>query len=287
MSRIVIISGLSGSGKSTVLNTLEDNDFFCIDNLPISMLSMFIEQTVSQKSKHYENIAIGIDSRSDSEDIKTLLNTVKEFKNKKAAIEIIFLNAELNTLLTRYSETRRKHPLTSARISLREAIHKENDLLAEIANHADLTIDTSTINVRQLRALISKVVVSKSTAGLTLLLQSFGFKNGVPRDSDFVFDVRCLPNPYWRSDLRDLSGQDSEVIQFLEEQSEVANMIDSITCFLEKWIPCFNEEDRSYLTVSIGCTGGHHRSVYCINRLESHFTDKNGLSVSVRHRELE
>ena len=285
--RLIIISGLSGSGKSVALNTLEDDNFYCVDNLPVSLLPTFIDQCINDENQYYDKIAIGIDSRSGSSNMQNLLDIVQKLKADKMPVEILFVSAEINTLLKRFSETRRKHPLTTDEIPLIKAIHLERELLSEIADHADLTIDTTKTNVRQLRALVNRVVIANDTPGLTLVLQSFGFKHGIPNDSDFMFDVRCLPNPHWQPNLRNLSGNDTAVINYLSSHREVERMITSIAEFIEKWIPLFEEENRSYLTISIGCTGGHHRSVYCINQLAKYFSEDSLYKTTVRHREFE
>lgn len=285
--RIVIISGLSGSGKSVALNTLEDDDFFCMDNLPVALLPTFIKQCLEEKQSYYEKIAIGIDSRSGSKNIEQLLENVRTLKNENQQVEILFLTADINAIIKRFSETRRKHPLTREDVPLIKAIHLERELLSEIADHADLTIDTTHTNVRQLRALVNKVVVSNDMPNLTIVLQSFGFKHGVPNDSDFMFDVRCLPNPYWNPNLRNLSGNDTAVVDYLDSYPEVNEMVQSIVDFMQKWIPLFEEEDRSYLTLSVGCTGGHHRSVYCINKISQLFKESTNYKTTVRHREFE
>lgn len=285
--RIVIISGLSGSGKSVALNTLEDDNFFCMDNLPVALLPTFIKQCLEEKQSYYEKIAIGIDSRSGSKNIEQLLENVRQLKSENQQVEILFLTADINAIIKRFSETRRKHPLTTEDVSLIKAIHLERDLLSEIADHADLTIDTTHTNVRQLRALVNKVVVSNDKPKLTIVLQSFGFKHGAPNDSDFMFDVRCLPNPYWNPNLRSLSGHDTAVGDYLDSYPEVNEMVQSIFDFMQKWIPLFEEEDRSYLTLSVGCTGGHHRSVYCINKISQLFSEATDYKTIVRHREFE
>ena len=285
--RILIITGLSGSGKSVALNTLEDDDFYCIDNLPVKLLPTFIDQCLDEESKRHEKIAIGIDARSGHEDIDSLIDIVQKLKGKEQQIEVLFFSAEINTLIKRFSETRRKHPLTNHDTPLIKAIHLEQEILSQIADFADLTIDTTKTNVRQLRTLINEVVIKKLSAGLTIVLQSFGFKHGIPNDSDFMFDIRCLPNPYWQPNLRQLSGKDTAVRSYLGQYKEVDEMINSIIEFMEKWIPLFEQEDRSYLTISIGCTGGHHRSVYCINQIAHILGKKVDQTITVRHREFE
>lgn len=279
------MSGLSGSGKSITLNALEDENFYCIDNLPISLLATFIEQCLNQEHEHHENIAIGIDARAGLM-LENFTDTLLELKKNNAAIEIIFLSAEMNILIKRFSETRRKHPLTNKNTPLIEAITLEKKLLANLSENADLTIDTSKKNVRQLRSLVNQLIVKKTSSKLNIILQSFGYKYGVPTDSDFMFDVRCLPNPYWDLSIRNLSGHDQLVIDFFESNSEVEEMINSIHTFITRWINLFALENRSYLTLSIGCTGGHHRSVYCINKLAVSLSNLD-YPISVRHREFE
>jgi len=279
------MSGLSGSGKSIALNALEDENFYCIDNLPISLLATFIEQCLNQEHEHHENIAIGIDARAGLM-LENFTDTLLELKENNAAIEIIFLSAEMNILIKRFSETRRKHPLTNKNTPLIEAITLEKKLLANLSENADLTIDTSKKNVRQLRSLVNQLIVKKTSSKLNIILQSFGYKYGVPTDSDFMFDVRCLPNPYWDLSIRNLSGHDQLVIDFFESNSEVEEMINSIHTFITRWINLFALENRSYLTLSIGCTGGHHRSVYCINKLAVSLSNLD-YPISVRHREFE
>ena len=285
--RILIITGLSGSGKSVALNTLEDDDFYCVDNLPVALLPVFIQQCVRENKQYHEKIAIGIDARSGEAGIDDLINIVQTLKNDHKQVEVLFFSAEINTLIKRFSETRRKHPLTSQAVPLIKAIHLEQAMLGKIADYADLTIDTTRTNVRQLRAKVNQVVIDKPGRQLTIVLQSFGFKHGVPSDADFVFDVRCLPNPYWQPNLRNLTGKDAAVINYLSQYPEVDGMIGSIIEFMQKWIPLFAQENRSYLTVSIGCTGGHHRSVYCINRVARALGKKLQQAITVRHREFE
>lgn len=285
--RILIITGLSGSGKSVALNTLEDDDFYCIDNLPVTLLPTFIDKCLQEDKQYHEKIAIGIDSRSGNESIDNLIDIVQKLKKNNVPVEVLFFDAEINTLIKRFSETRRKHPLTKQDVPLIKAIHIERELLSKIADYADLTVDTTKTNVRQLRTLVNEVVIKKSSTGLTIILQSFGFKHGIPNDSDFMFDVRCLPNPYWQSNLRNLSGNDTAVINYLGSYSEVDRMITSIIEFMQKWIPLFEEENRSYLTISIGCTGGHHRSVYCVNQLAHELGEILQQSITIRHREFE
>ncbi|MCK4675137.1 MAG: RNase adapter RapZ [Gammaproteobacteria bacterium] len=287
--KLVIISGLSGSGKTVALHTLEDEDYYCIDNLPIGLLPQLVERTLSRDVQLYDNIAVGIDARSDAEDLRDF-NTIFEWIQQRDAetkieIEIIYLQAELETLIKRFSDTRRKHPLTQKGLPLSEAIEVERNLLKDVALSANLYIDTTYTNIHELRSYIKERVVRRQKTNLSLLFHSFGFKNGAPSDSDFVFDVRCLPNPHWEPNLRPLTGQDPEVINFLQEQDDVQQMLDHIKNYLNFVIPKFKKQNRYYLTVSIGCTGGQHRSVYIAETLHNDFREHLD-NVSIHHREL-
>jgi UPF0042 nucleotide-binding protein len=285
--KLVIISGLSGSGKSVAINTLEDDDYYCIDNMPLSMLLTCIEHLTTTTSFNYEKIAIGVDARNASKDIIAFPEIAKAIKNRGIDLSLIHLEANEETLIQRYSETRRKHPLTKKGLPLVEAIHMEKHILEDLVLLADLRIDTTSTNVRELRTIITEQVCKKISSELTILLQSFGFKYGVPNDSDYVFDVRCLPNPYWEKNLRELSGKDPDVIEYLQSYDEVKEMIDSIESFIEKWLPLFARDNRSYLSVSIGCTGGHHRSVHVAEYLSERLGGFKDTRISVRHRDLD
>ena len=287
--KLIIISGLSGSGKSVALHTLEDEDYYCVDNLPIGLLPQFIERILSRKVQVYDHIAVGIDARSDSEDLRDF-NSIIEWVQQRdpdteIEIEIIYIQAELETLIKRFSDTRRKHPLTRKGLPLSEAIEVERNLLRDVATAADLYIDTTYTNIHELRSYIKERVVRRDKTNMSLLFQSFGFKNGAPADSDFVFDVRCLPNPHWEPNLRALTGQDPEVIAFLQEQEDVQLMLEHIKNYLNFVIPKFKAQNRYYLTVSIGCTGGQHRSVFMAETLHDDFRDEHD-NVSVHHREM-
>ncbi len=283
--KLVIVTGLSGSGKTTALNTLEDLGYYCVDNLPLLLLEPFGEMLLDSGDPRFERVAIGIDARNHSADLDSLKTILDTLRQRGVTVEILYLEAADDTLIKRYSETRRRHPLSDGNHPLVEAIQLERVILAPFLNAADLRIDTTRMNIHQLRDLIRRRVGERPAAELSLLFESFGFKHGVPNDSDFVYDVRCLPNPHWRPDLRPLTGRDSEVIAFLESDPDVRRMQKSIAEFLERWIPCFEADGRAYLTVSIGCTGGQHRSVYLVERLSSQFRD-HGHQVLVRHREL-
>lgn len=283
--RLVIISGRSGSGKTSALNILEDVGFTCIDNLPASLLSELVTQLKDEPGKNELTLAVGIDARNLVGDLSKIPHMLNDIEDTGVAVDVIFLQARRNDLLRRYSETRRKHPLSSESISLKEAIGLEKEMLTPISDISDRTIDTSGLSLHQLRDLIKNTVVPDNRESMSILFESFGFKRGVPSDSDFVFDVRCLPNPYWKLELRTQTGNDPEVIEFLESQVDVASMLADIIGFLTRWIPKFQTNNRSYMTVSIGCTGGQHRSVYLANRLYEHFSQQQPF-VKVVHKEL-
>lgn len=284
--RLIIVSGLSGSGKSVALHTLEDEGFYCIDNLPPGLLLPLTEQLLDSELSLYERVAVGIDARSGSGVLDRFSETVAKLRSdSRVDLEILFLHTDRDTLLKRFSETRRKHPLSQQGMPLIEAIEAERTLLSPISEQADLSVETSNLTLHQLRARLRERLLPEQSTGLSILFQSFGFKNGVPADTDFTFDVRCLPNPHWEQRLRMRTGEDREVVEYLQRHSEVEDMFDSIRGFLDRWIPAFEREGRSYLTVSVGCTGGQHRSVYLVNRLKTHF-EEHPWNLSVRHREL-
>ena len=283
--RLVVISGHSGSGKTSALNILEDVGFTCIDNLPASLLENLISQLNSNNNHEDLNIAVGIDARNLVGDLNKIPEILKIIGRDGVDVSVIFLYAHRSDLLRRYSETRRRHPLSTDTIGLKEAIELEKNILSPISDIADRSVDTSRLTLHQLRDLITNTIVPNTPQHMSILFESFGFKNGVPTDSDFVFDVRCLPNPYWKQQLKNKTGNDQGVIEFLESQVEVASMLADIIGFLTRWIPKFQQNNRSYLTVSIGCTGGQHRSVYLANRLHEHFAADHPL-IQVSHKEL-
>ena len=282
--RLVIVSGLSGSGKSVALNVLEDAGFYCIDNIPAGLLQSFVKEIMPRSNQAYDNVGVGLDARN-VPDIKRLPEVIEKLRKTGAACEVIFLQANDDVILSRFSETRRKHPLTSSAISLREAVLKERELLGDIIDIADLIVDTSNTSVYDLREFLGDRIRTRKQDKLSILIESFGYKNGLPADADFVFDVRCLPNPYWEPKLRRLNGQDQPVKDFLENQPKVMSMTDDIVNFLERWIPHYRDFQRSYLTVAIGCTGGQHRSVYITEAVAERLsTDEK--KIQTRHHEL-
>ncbi|HBJ89243.1 MAG TPA: RNase adapter RapZ [Gammaproteobacteria bacterium] len=282
--KLTIISGRSGSGKSTVLHVLEDKGYYCIDNLPASLLPALAKR-ISTDASDLTQVAVSVDARNVSTDLEQVPQIVAELKEKTIPTEILFLDANSQTLLKRFSESRRKHPLSSESVGLREAIDKESELLESISVLANLTIDTSNMALQALRQTVKERMLDDQTNAMALLFQSFGFKNGVPVDADIVYDVRCLPNPFWDNSLRALTGLDDAVKKFLGDKSEVSEMLEDISNYLEKWLPKFEANNRSYITVAVGCTGGQHRSVYLCERLAESFVGKIS-NVQVRHREL-
>ncbi|MEK9647940.1 MAG: RNase adapter RapZ [Gammaproteobacteria bacterium] len=283
--KLIVISGRSGSGKSTCLHVLEDIGYYCVDNIPASMLGTLTERISKDLNPEFQQVAVSIDARNVSKDLEQFPAIFEQLENTEIERQIIFLDANDNTLLKRFSETRRKHPLTSKDIGLMEAIKKERELLAPIIMLANLTIDTSSLSLHKLRDTVRNRVYDCDTAVMAVQFQSFGYKHGVPADADIVFDVRCLPNPYWVIQLRGLTGLQQEVIEYLDGQEEVQEMLGDISSFLKKWLPKFDANNRSYITIAIGCTGGQHRSIYLCEKLKSHFESET-MSVQVRHKEI-
>ena len=283
--KLIVISGRSGSGKSTCLHVLEDIGYYCVDNLPASMLGTLTESVSNDLHPEFQEVAVSIDARNISEDLEKFPHIFENLDSNKIERQIIFLDADDNTLLKRFSETRRRHPLTSENLGLLEAIKKEKFLLAPIISLSNLTIDTSSLSLHQLRDIVKNRVTSKAGTGLSIQFQSFGFKHGVPVDADMVFDVRCLPNPYWVVQLRSLNGLDKEVADYLDSQHEVQDMYTDIKDFLTRWLPKFEANNRSYITIAIGCTGGQHRSVYLCEKLKLEF-NTTSYNVQVRHKEI-
>jgi RNase adapter protein RapZ len=269
--RLIIVSGLSGSGKSVALHQLEDIDFYCVDNIPAALLKPFISHTIRGTDEVYPRTAVGLDARNRPNEIDTIPALVGELSKSGIACEVLFLHASDEVLLKRYAETRRKHPLVSPEVSLREAIASERKLLEPIVAAADLVIDTSAMGVHALRELIRERIDRRTDGRLALMFESFGYKHGIPGDADFVFDVRSLPNPYWQPALRHLNGREAPVVAYLAGHESVRVMIAALIEFLTARIGEFAQANRSYLTIAIGCTGGQHRSVYIAEELARHF----------------
>ena len=279
---LVIVSGMSGSGKSHALHTLEDQGYCCIDNLPLELLDSALKTKRLLESK---KIAIGIDARSGQKYLEKFPKIISLLKDQFKT-DIIYLYAGKSVLLKRYDETRRRHPLSDPDTTLRDTIIKEYELLAPIREIADIQIDTSTSDIYELSSQIKSQICGSEKQSLSLIIQSFGFKYGTPRDSDYLFDVRCLPNPYWIPELRGHTGLEDEIIDWLSSQKLVNKMESDLKTYIETWIPHIIASQRAYLTISIGCTGGHHRSVYLTEKLAAHFSKVYKDSVIIQHREL-
>lgn len=282
MMKLVVISGRSGSGKTTALHVLEDLGYYCVDNLPVTLLRDLMGELAKRNST--TDVAIGIDARNSVEQLEKLPAVLREIYSDGIESQVIYLDASDENLIKRFSETRRKHPISDGNHTLNEAIERERDMLTPVASCASLIIDTSNLTLHELRDQI-KQRVAKDESGMAILFQSFGFKNGVPSDADLIFDVRCLPNPHWISHLRQQTGLDQPVQEFLKGHDSVSAMIEDISDFLEKWLPNFAANNRSYMTIAIGCTGGQHRSVYITEQLQQRFKTKF-VNVQARHREL-
>ncbi len=285
MQQLVIITGLSGSGKTIVLRALEDMEYYCVDNLPVSMLSEFADH-INEDVNFYPKVCVGVDIRSQQKALSQFPEMVVTLK-KQLHVRVIYLSAAEKVLMNRYSETRRRHPLSTAqhKHSLTEAIRLETQLMAAVKEVADLIIDTSQLKAQQLKQQIWQIM-NQSNQKVTVIIKSFAFKRGVPFDADFVFDARCLPNPYWEKELRPFTGQDKAIIDFFSRQELVAEYLTDLCAFSKKWINKFEVNDRSYITVAIGCTGGRHRSVYLAESLHRYLVDKN-INNMLLHRELE
>ncbi len=282
----ILISGLSGAGKSIAMRALEDLGFFCVDNLPMTMVPALAEQFRAAGTDRERPVAVVVDARGAGRGLEKFSDVIRQLRADGIHPQVIFLEAEDNVLITRFKETRRRHPLTSKDCTLSEAISRERALLAPLKENADVVIDTTHTHLYQLRDLVRQRLYESAPDSFSVLLQSFGYKNGVPQDADMVFDARCLPNPFWQPELRSLTGQDQEVIRYLEAQPEAAKMLASLEGFLDQWIPAFEHDNRAYLNIAIGCTGGQHRSVYLVEKLAEHLNGKRE-TVIVRHRELD
>ncbi len=283
---LTVVSGLSGSGKSIALRTLEDLDYYCVDNLPAELLPDFVKN-LTRDDKQRSRLAVSIDVRNHSSD----LSRVGEWLSAVGALgfdyRLVYFDTADAALIKRYSDTRRRHPLSHDGLALSDAIARERELLRPLRALADIVIDTSEMNVHQLRKAVLGELEAGTKRQVSLLFESFAYKRGIPGDADFVFDARCLPNPHWDAALRPLSGRDSAVRDFLEEQPSVIEFVDQISVFLDTWLPRFESETRSYVTVAFGCTGGKHRSVYLAEKLTQHFRQGGRENVLTFHRELE
>lgn len=285
--RLIIVTGMSGAGKTVVLNALEDLGFYCIDNLPINLFSEFLQQIKDDGGELYSRVAVGIDARNPADDLSRFPAMLLGIKDIGFELEQVYVGAAEDILIKRFSETRRRHPLSNAmdNLSLAEAISTERKLLEPMQDNSSLRIDTSYTNVHQLRKTVQDRIARRAAGSLSIKVLSFGFKHGVPADADFMFDVRCLPNPYWDTSLREFTGRDQAVIEFLEKTPIVVEVRGELEVFLDAWVPRYEADDRSYLTIAIGCTGGHHRSVYMVEKLAEYLI-KQDKDVMAVHRDL-
>lgn len=283
--KLVIISGRSGSGKSTALNLLEDEGYYCIDNLPVALIPEVMSHLHNSDARDYSKVAICIDARNAINDLSKFVSVIAA-TTEQDDLDVVFLDTDEQQLIKRFSETRRRHPLSNEQTALAEAIVNERKILEPIADIATLTIDTSNMSLHELRSLLKARLLEKQGPGISILFESFGFKQGIPVDADIVYDIRILPNPHWDPLLRSLTGKDKPVVKFLNQQYEVEEMFKDISGYLKKWLPRFENNNRSYITIAIGCTGGQHRSVYMAARLHQFFSDQYK-NVQIRHRELD
>ena len=281
---LIVLTGMSGGGKTVALRALEDLEFYCVDNLPSALLPQLVNAVITGNSKH-RRIAVGVDVRNRGTDFAQMPSVLSELAAAGVQVHLVFLDCRDEVLIKRYSETRRRHPLAMRNVSLADAIAAERRLLRPLMGIAEKVIDSSALNVHQLRRLVA-TDYARATEGLTVMFQSFAFKRGLPLDADFVFDARCLPNPHWQPQLRPLSGKDAPVRDFLDADPLVGEYFADTVRWLEAWLPRFEADDRSYVTISIGCTGGRHRSVYLVEQLAAHFRARRG-GVLTFHRELE
>ncbi|GAB4188204.1 MAG: RNase adapter RapZ [Wenzhouxiangellaceae bacterium] len=276
-SRLVVVSGLSGSGKSIALRALEDIDYFCIDNLPAGLLPQFASQ-----ASHYSRAAVGLDVRAGGDALQAFDDWLRTLREAGWRVQVIYLTASTSRLMQRFSETRRRHPLTT-HYSLSQAIATEEQLLQPLRDAADWLIDTSDTNVHELRHRLWKLIDDDAPG--PLVIKSFAYRNGVPGDADLLFDARCLPNPHWQPQLRPLSGLDAAIQEYLDDQPEAQALLQDIDAWLQRWLPRYQQQQRGQLTVAIGCTGGRHRSVYLVERLADRQRDQH-TAVIVHHRDV-
>lgn len=283
--RLVVLTGMSGGGKTVALRALEDLEFYCVDNLPAALIPQLVAAVSQGEHGPQTHIAVGVDVRNREADLSRMPTVLSDIAATGVEVHLIFLDSRDDVLIKRYSETRRRHPLSSEGLSLADAIARERKLLRPLSAIAERVLDSSDLNVHQLRRLIATGYAAASD-GMTLMFESFAFRRGLPLDADFVFDARCLPNPHWEARLRPLSGKDAPVREYLEQQPLVAQYFQDTVQWLENWLPQFEKDDRSYVTICIGCTGGRHRSVYLVEKLAEHFRSRRGSALTF-HRELE
>ncbi|HLS83755.1 MAG TPA: RNase adapter RapZ [Arenimonas sp.] len=283
---LIVVSGMSGSGKTVALNTLEDLDFYCTDNLPVELLPQFV-RSVASNSRGQRRLAVGVDVRNRTPDLSRIPEMLSEVGALGFDHRLVFFDTRDEVLIKRYSDTRRKHPLSHEGLALADAIVLERQAMRPLRAIADVVMDTSEMNVHQMRRQVITELGVDMLQGMSLLFESFAFRRGLPADADFVFDARALPNPHWDARLRPLSGRDPAVREHLDGEPRVQEFVAHVAAFLDTWLPRFEAETRSYLTVAFGCTGGRHRSVYLAERLAEHCRQRGREGVLTYHRELE
>lgn len=283
--KLIIVSGLSGAGKTVALKQYEDLGYAALDNIPLALLSPMVSRLVGRPDRRFERLAIGLDAREPAEAINKFPRHVARMRGRGIDVRVLFLTASDEVLLHRYGATRRPHPLSDGKSSLAESIALERKLIAPIANVADESLDTSSMNIYQLREALHESLPEAVQGRLAVQILSFGFKNGVPNGCDFLFDVRCLPNPHWNPSLQPLTGRDPAVVSWFDQLNEVQRMLKNIGDFLDTWLPAFRSLERAYVTIGIGCTGGQHRSVYLVERLGERLAGRFD-SLVTKHKEL-
>jgi len=283
--RLIIVSGLSGSGKSVALHVLEDLGYYCIDNLPVGLMLAAVDEVRAYGGDAPQLLAVGVDARNRTDNLSALPDLLRELRDQNVKTDIIFLHADDKILLQRFGETRRRHPLAEQGTQLRAAIASERAVLSEVQLSADLIIDTSQTSIYELADSVRSRVDRRAPESLSVLIESFGFKYGIPADADFVFDLRSLPNPYWTMELRGLNGLDEEVQRFLDKQVKFVEMFEDIRQFLGRWVPHYENANRGYLTIALGCTGGQHRSVYMTEKLAATLREQHD-PILTRHNSL-
>ncbi|MHB1273424.1 MAG: RNase adapter RapZ [Rhodanobacter sp.] len=282
---LIVLTGLSGGGKTVALRALEDLEFYCVDNLPSALVPQLVNAVIQENDGKHRRIAVGVDVRNRGTDFAQMPTVLSDLAAAGVQVHLIFLDCRDEVLIKRFSETRRRHPLATRGLSLADAIAEERKLLRPLMGIADKVIDSSELNVHQLRRLVA-TGYAQAIEGLTLMFESFAYRRGLPLDADFVFDARCLANPHWHPQLRPLSGKDAPVREFLDGEPMAGEYFADTVRWLDAWLPRFEQDDRSYLTVSVGCTGGRHRSVYLVEKLAAYYRDRRE-GVLTFHRELE
>jgi len=284
--KLVVVSGLSGAGKTVALRQYEDLGWYCIDNIPLDFVEPLVSHALLNNEPRYARMAIGVDARESPVRISNFPEHLESLRTRGVTVDVLFLTASEEVILKRYSETRRKHPLSDGQTSLLEAIRQERALLTPISDAADITLDTTGLNLHELREVIhAQLPAEVGSTKLSVLFLSFGFKNGIPDGADYIFDVRCLPNPHWVPALRPLTGRDATVADYLMQQTEVIEMQEDLSRFLHRWLPRLEAQDRAYVTIAVGCTGGQHRSVFMVETLAQQFR-QTFPQVVIKHREL-